>query len=449
MKKILRDRGITLIALIITIIILLILAGVAISSIGKNGLLSRANQSNEKQIKAEMKEQLILAINELQIEKEGNIKLDNITQEWANNKLKDYQPQITDDVSTNGKIVIMKKNNIIGKFLIDDKLNITEMDTSGINITYKTLVRNGENIEISIVITEKENGIKEITKPDGSILQGNGQNEIEIKCSIIVGQQYKVTVTSEDGKTKEEIIKIFDPLISFSEEESLSLEIEVKYPEINGLNIRKEYSINGTDYLEYTEKVLIKDNCTFYARVVNTDTNEIILSSQKNISNIAYEWEVWSSDEKTEYILNEDPNANSHFTGVKGYCIATSNAPTSNNTTIKFIMYDGYEIVDGKFVGTGIEYKYTAAQADNCVGKYIINSKNECAKVNRVWKQEVSMTTNTVIYPYLMTDCLLTIKEATVSTKGNNRYENVRSTNKEAYPKNDKSGEYWYVLIEK
>ena len=52
-------------------------------------------------------------------------------------------------------------------------------------------------------------------------------------------------------------------------------------------------------------------------------------------------------------------------------------------------------------------------------------------------------------YQYLMTDCLLTIKEATVSTKGNNRYENVRSTNKEAYPKNDKSGEYWYVLIEK
>lgn len=420
MKKILKDRGITLIALIITIIILLILAGVAISSIGKNGLLSRANQSNEKQIKAEMKEQIILAINELQIEKEGNIKLDNITQEWANNKLKDYQPQITDDVSTNGKIVIMKKNNIIGKFLIDDKLNITEMDTSGINITYKTLVRNGENIEISIVITEKENGIKEITKPDGSILQGNGQNEIEIKCSVTVGQQYKVKVTSEDGKTKEETIKIFEPLISFSEEESLSLEIEVKYPEINGLNIRKEYSINGTDYLEYTEKVLIKDNCTFYARVVNTDTNEIILSSQKNISNIAYEWKVWNYTEETNYIPK------------------TRTIKLSFSGSTQVTVYSSYKATETGYTVAGTASKVYNSPSE-MMGKYKQYGNGVLKVTGRVAADNNRTGIATEYYK----------EKQTTYSKGDTQYENVRSTNKEAYPKNDKSGEYWYVLIEK
>lgn len=37
------QRGITLIALIITVIVLLILAGVAISSLGPNGIFSRAS----------------------------------------------------------------------------------------------------------------------------------------------------------------------------------------------------------------------------------------------------------------------------------------------------------------------------------------------------------------------------------------------------------------------
>ena len=42
-------RGITLIALVITIIILLILAGVAISSLTENGLFEKAKLAKEKQ----------------------------------------------------------------------------------------------------------------------------------------------------------------------------------------------------------------------------------------------------------------------------------------------------------------------------------------------------------------------------------------------------------------
>lgn len=45
MKKYTKSRGITLIVLVITIVILLILTGVAISSLGgKNGLIARVTQ---------------------------------------------------------------------------------------------------------------------------------------------------------------------------------------------------------------------------------------------------------------------------------------------------------------------------------------------------------------------------------------------------------------------
>ena len=53
------NKGITLIALVITIIVLLILAGVSIAMLtGENGLLNRANESKSKTLKAEAIERI-------------------------------------------------------------------------------------------------------------------------------------------------------------------------------------------------------------------------------------------------------------------------------------------------------------------------------------------------------------------------------------------------------
>ncbi len=56
-------RGITLIALVITIIVLLILAGVTIAALsGDNGILKRATQAKTKTVKENAEEQIKLAI---------------------------------------------------------------------------------------------------------------------------------------------------------------------------------------------------------------------------------------------------------------------------------------------------------------------------------------------------------------------------------------------------
>lgn len=61
-----QERGITLIALVITIIVLLILAGVSIAMLtGENGLLSRSKNAVIESKIADCKEHVMLTVNEL------------------------------------------------------------------------------------------------------------------------------------------------------------------------------------------------------------------------------------------------------------------------------------------------------------------------------------------------------------------------------------------------
>ena len=62
------NNGITLIALVITIIVLLILAGVTIATLtGENGILTRATEAKEKTQEGEDIENIKLAISESNI----------------------------------------------------------------------------------------------------------------------------------------------------------------------------------------------------------------------------------------------------------------------------------------------------------------------------------------------------------------------------------------------
>ena len=54
------EKGITLVALVVTIVVLLILAGVSISLVvGQNGMITKANESKKAQEKAQKKPNMI------------------------------------------------------------------------------------------------------------------------------------------------------------------------------------------------------------------------------------------------------------------------------------------------------------------------------------------------------------------------------------------------------
>lgn len=78
---IINAKGVTLIAVVITIIILLILSGVAIATLtGENGLFARAKQAKENYSISSAKEKLQLAISDLMVEQTSKGK--NLTKEY-------------------------------------------------------------------------------------------------------------------------------------------------------------------------------------------------------------------------------------------------------------------------------------------------------------------------------------------------------------------------------
>lgn len=63
------QRGITLIALVITIIVLLILAGVSIAMLtGDNGILTKAQTAKNETLEGEVKERINIALNDIKTE---------------------------------------------------------------------------------------------------------------------------------------------------------------------------------------------------------------------------------------------------------------------------------------------------------------------------------------------------------------------------------------------
>ena len=206
-------NGITLIALVITIIILLILAGITIATLGgENGLLAKVKKAKEAEIKAEMREELTLALHDLQIEKRAEATLDDVTQSWINEQIKKYECTVKDDTSLSGKQVIMKKDKITGKFLIDENLDIIEEEynESSIEFSYETRERENDKINIVIIVKDEINGIKEVQMPDGTIYPYNKKEQVGIDYLVELGVEYKVKITSESGEVVEKTIKIDD-----------------------------------------------------------------------------------------------------------------------------------------------------------------------------------------------------------------------------------------------
>ena len=250
-----KSKGITLISLIITIIILLILAGITISQLSKNGILSRADTAKTKEIKAEMKEKLLISLSDLQIEKEGKAILNDITQSWLNSKLPEYTNIVTSNLETNGKIITLKNNGIIQTYEIDNNLNIYELeDDDEINFTYEIIEKKENTAKILIEIIEK-NSIKEIILPNSTnTTQCNGSKKYSAECTIEIDKKYELKIILENGREKQTIILVNsktiipEPVISLKDTESYPTFTEYGLLIKSKINIDFGVSENITNY---------------------------------------------------------------------------------------------------------------------------------------------------------------------------------------------------------
>ena len=124
------QKGITLIALVITIIVLLILAGVSIAMLtGPNGLLTRANDAKSDTAKAGVKEKVELAI----------------------------QSVYADSLSPN-KTVTVDATSIAAQYLLDHPgSNATSTETNKI-----TLTDNGKSYTVTLETVGSSKRVKTV-----------------------------------------------------------------------------------------------------------------------------------------------------------------------------------------------------------------------------------------------------------------------------------------------
>ena len=106
MKKLKKNKGITLIALVITIIVLLILAGVSLSAVfNQDGIFSRAEQATDKYGQAKARETLELCLSEAQMRKyESGLTEEQLDEEIS--KVGSLLPK--EDENSNNQLVIVE-----------------------------------------------------------------------------------------------------------------------------------------------------------------------------------------------------------------------------------------------------------------------------------------------------------------------------------------------------
>ena len=129
-----KKNGITLIALVVTIVVLLILAGASIAMlVGENGIINKAKQAKRENLESQLLEELKLKVIDIQIQKQGEATLQDIVDNLKSDTENEYIISLTQiinpseveevtDVSNNTEIYVIYKNY---QFKIDDKKEIT------------------------------------------------------------------------------------------------------------------------------------------------------------------------------------------------------------------------------------------------------------------------------------------------------------------------------------
>ena len=121
------SKGITLIALVVTIIVLLILAGITIAMLtGDNGIITRTNTSKISQIEGQVKEEIKLAVQSAKIDAMQK-SVATSTGYFANMNIADVKSVLREDLTSD--------NGYSADFTGSDATNATTAIKVGITYT--------------------------------------------------------------------------------------------------------------------------------------------------------------------------------------------------------------------------------------------------------------------------------------------------------------------------
>ena len=125
------QKGITLVALVITIVVLLILAGVTISMVmGPNGVLTNSQIAKEKSAKGTANDALSTALSSISTNyyatTTNGTPLSNVTEQNLKAQAPEYTFTVTDNAAKDGKLVTMEKDGYTFKAAVSSQLTVGE-----------------------------------------------------------------------------------------------------------------------------------------------------------------------------------------------------------------------------------------------------------------------------------------------------------------------------------
>ena len=287
MNKSNENKGITLIALVITIILLLILGGVVVNQLSNRNIIGNAISVADKSKIASKKEEIQLAITRKMIEADGDITIEDIISKLEKNGIIDggnsnsengqvktnpdgYVYEIVQDANGNWNV------NYVGKGEIEaTKITLaTSVDTT--SITNK----------VTITATAKaQSGIKSIQLPDRTNkTYASGTTTATATYEVTQNGTYKFTATNNNNESIDKTVAISNILegeiaiaINPSTPTNKNVTATITWPSGN-YSATKEVSTNGgTTYTAVTgttTQINITANCNIRARI-KTASGEI------------------------------------------------------------------------------------------------------------------------------------------------------------------------------
>ena len=197
------NKGITLIALVITIIVLLILAGVTIATLtGDNGILTKAQNAKEKNAQKTVEEQINLAVQASRINEGLVIDKDILEQELTNNGIeitKSENDELPWTVKKDGYVYTISEN---GEVKEKEGLVITAGDI-------EILKGATEEKKVRAQILSGETGTIKWESTGNITLSEAGENEVTVKVNSNANAGETATVTAKvEGKTYQDSINV-------------------------------------------------------------------------------------------------------------------------------------------------------------------------------------------------------------------------------------------------
>ncbi len=195
------SSGITLIALVVTIIILLILAGISIQMLtGDNGILTRAGEAKESTEKSQILEEVRLDIAGAQIQKNGKSLDKSELKEILKKYFKDVdQIDIPNEItsSTNTELITLNEKYTV---------KLSEIYSGKLATLPAGLYKSGTNEQISSWTDIVGNG-KCVTISNSGVLERNAFEVGDIKVKLVIDSSVK-TIGNMSGISQLEEVEI-------------------------------------------------------------------------------------------------------------------------------------------------------------------------------------------------------------------------------------------------